>query len=194
MPPKFFRAPAEFRSWLRQHHAQASELLVGFHKRESSKPSLTWPESVDEALCFGWIDGVRRRIDDASYSIRFTPRRPGSVWSAVNIAKVERLEQEGRMTDAGRAAFARRRENRSGIYAYEQRPQELPPEYRAILDRDAKAAADFDSRPAGYRKTAIWKVVSARQEATRQRRLAQLVDCHARGELIPELRRIAHGG
>lgn len=98
------------------------------------------------------------------------------------------------MTDAGRAAFARRRENRSGIYAYEQRPQELPPEYRAILDRDAKAAADFDSRPAGYRKTAIWKVVSARQEATRQRRLAQLVDCHARGELIPELRRIAHGG
>ena len=189
MPPKFFRSPAEFHSWLRQHHADSSELLVAFHKRASGEPSLTWAESVDEALCFGWIDGVRRRIDDTSYSIRFTPRRPGSVWSAVNIAKVEKLEQEGRMTDAGRAAFARRRENRSGIYAYEQRPQELPPEYRAVLDQDAQAAADFDARPAGYRKTAIWKVVSAKQEATRLRRLAQLVDCHARGELIPELDR-----
>ncbi len=144
---------------------------------------------MDEALCYGWIDGVRRRIDDASYSIRFTARRPGSVWSAVNIAKAEKLEQEGRMTDAGRAAFARRKENRSGIYAYEQRPQELPPEYRAALERNPAAARDFDARPAWYRKTAIWKIVSAKQEPTRQRRLAQLVDCHARGELIPELRR-----
>ena len=193
MRPKFFPTPADFRRWLEENHVATAELLVGFHKRESGRPSLTWPESVDEALCFGWIDGVRRRIDDTSYSIRFTPRKPQSTWSAVNIAKFEKLEQEGRMTAAGRAAFARRRENRSGIYAYEQRPQELPPEYRAILDRDAKAAADFDARPAGYRKTAIWKVVSAKQEATRQRRLAQLVDCHARGELIPELRRAAKG-
>ena len=193
MPPTFFATAAELRRWLEKHHAEARELLVGFHKRESGRPSLTWPESVDEALCFGWIDGVRRRIDDASYSIRFTPRRTGSVWSAVNIAKVEKLEQEGRMTEAGRIAFARRRENRSGIYSYEQRPQELPPEYRALLDQDAEAAADFDARPAGYRKTAIWKVVSAKQEATRQRRLAQLIDCHARGELIPELRRAPKG-
>ena len=189
MKPHFFATPAAFRHWLAAHHADTSELLVGFHKRASAEPSLTWPESVDEALCFGWIDGVRRRIDDTSYSIRFTPRKPGSVWSAVNIAKVDRLEQEGRMTAAGRAAFARRRENRSGIYAYEQRPQELPPEYRALLDQIAQAAADFDGRPAWYRKTAIWKVVSAKQEATRLRRLAQLVDCHARGELIPELDR-----
>ncbi len=189
MEPVYFAAPAAFRAWLPAHHADASELLVGFHKRESGRPSLTWPESVDEALCFGWIDGVRRRIDDASYSIRFTPRRSGSVWSAVNIAKVAQLEQEGRMTDAGRAAFARRRENRSGIYAYEQRPQELPAEYRARLDRSPEAARDFDARPAGYRKTAIWKVVSAKQETTRLRRLAELIDCHERGELIPELRR-----
>ena len=189
MQPTFFSTPVDFRRWLEEHHADASELLVGFHKRASGEASLTWPESVDEALCFGWIDGVRRRIDDTSYSIRFTPRKPGSVWSAVNIAKVDRLEQEGRMTAAGWDAFARRRENRSGIYAYEQRPQELPPEYRALLDQDARAAADFDGRPAWYRKTAIWKVVSAKQEATRLRRLAQLVDCHARGELIPELDR-----
>ena len=189
MKPHFFATPAAFRHWLAAHHADTSELRVGFHKRASAEPSLTWPESVDEALCFGWIDGVRRRIDDTTYSIRFTPRKAGSVWSAVNIAKVDRLEQEGRMTAAGRAAFARRRENRSGIYAYEQRPQELPPEYRALLDQNAQAAADFDARPAWYRKTAIWKVVSAKQEATRLRRLAQLVDCHARGELIPELDR-----
>jgi len=192
--PTFFANAAGFRRWLEKHHTEASELLVGFHKRESGRPSLTWPESVDEALCFGWIDGVRRRIDDASYSIRFTPRRPGSVWSAVNIAKVEKLEREGRMTDAGRVAFARRRENRSGIYAYEQRPQELPPEYRAVLDRTPAAARDFDARPAGYRKTAIWKVLSAKQESTRLRRLAELVACHASGELIPDLRRTPRNG
>ena len=190
MKPLFFPTAAQFRRWLEAHHASASELLVGFHKRESGKPSLTWPESVDEALCFGWIDGVRRRIDADSYSIRFSPRRATSIWSAVNIAKVEALERSARMTDAGRAAFARRRENRSGTYAYEQRPQELPPEYRRILDANPAAARDFDARPAGYRRTAIWKVVSAKQEATRLRRLAQLVDCHACGELIPELRRV----
>ncbi len=193
MVPRFFPTPAAFRSWLEQHHADASELLVGFYKRDSGKPSLTWPESVDEALCFGWIDGVRRRVDDTAYSIRFTPRKAGSVWSAVNIAKVDTLEKSGRMTDAGRAAFARRQENRSGIYAYEQRPQELPPDYRARLDRNAKAAADFDSRPAWYRKTAVWKIVSAKQEATRLRRLTQLVECHARGEVIPELDRKPKG-
>jgi uncharacterized protein YdeI (YjbR/CyaY-like superfamily) len=187
--PAFFATPDEFRAWLVAHHTAATELVVGFHKRESGRASLTWPESVDEALCFGWIDGVRRRIDAVSYSIRFTPRRAGSVWSAVNIAKAEKLERDGRMTDAGRAAFARRRANRSGVYAYEQRPQELPSEYRALLDRNPPAARDFDARPAGYRKTAIWKIVSARREATRLRRLAQLIDCHARGELLPELRR-----
>ena len=150
---------------------------------------MTWPESVDEALCFGWIDGVRRRIDEESYSIRFTPRKAGSVWSAINIAKVAALEKAGRMRDAGRVAFVRREENRSGIYSYEQRPQELPPEYRKVLDKSRAAAKDFDSRPPWYRKTATWKIVSAKTEATRLRRLAQLVACHARGEVIPELDR-----
>ncbi|MBP9145859.1 MAG: YdeI/OmpD-associated family protein [Thermoanaerobaculia bacterium] len=189
MPPSFFPSAVEFRRWLEDNHATATELLVGFRRRDSGRPSLTWPESVDEALCFGWIDGVRRRIDEASYSIRFTPRRAASVWSAVNIAKFGKLEEEGRMTDAGRAAFSRRKENRSGIYAYEQRPQELPREYRAQLDQNPQAARDFDARPAGYRKTAIWKIVSAKQATTRLRRFAELVDCHARGELIPDLRR-----
>jgi uncharacterized protein YdeI (YjbR/CyaY-like superfamily) len=189
MKPLFFATPALFRRWLAEHHAKASELLVGFHKRESGKPSISWPESVDEALCFGWIDGVRRRIDETSYSIRFTPRKAGSTWSAINIAKVEKLEGSGRMTDAGRAAFALRRENRSGVYSYEQRPQELAPEHRAELDRHQAAAADFDARPAWYRQAATWKIVSAKQEKTRTRRLQQLIDCHARGEVIPELRR-----
>lgn len=189
MKPLFFPTAARFRRWLEVHHASASELFVGFHRRASGKPSLTWPESVDEALCFGWIDGVRRRIDADSYSIRFSPRRDASIWSAVNIAKVEALERSGRMTDAGRAAFARRRENRSGTYSYEQRPQDLPPAYRRILDANPGAARDFDARPPWYRKTATWRVLSAKQEGTRLRRLAQLVDCHARGEAIVELRR-----
>ncbi len=189
MSPTFFRTAAHFRRWLTTHHASARELLVGFHKKASAQPSLTWPESVDEALCFGWIDGVRRRIDGERYSIRFTPRKTGSVWSAVNIAKVAVLEKDGRMTASGRAAFARRKENRSGIYSYEQRPQELPPAYRKILDRNRAAARDFDSCPPSYRKTAIWHVVSAKQEETRLRRLTRLVECHARGEILPQLQR-----
>ena len=147
-PALFFAGPAKFRDWLAAHHAEATELLVGFHKLDSGQPSLTWPESVDEALCFGWIDGVRRRIDETSYSIRFTPRKAASVWSAVNIAKVAKLEAEGRMTEAGRTAFARRRENRSGIYAYEQRPQELPPEYRARARPEPAGGARLRRPPA----------------------------------------------
>jgi uncharacterized protein YdeI (YjbR/CyaY-like superfamily) len=184
-----FRSPAEFRRWLEKNHATASELQVGYWKKESGRPSLTWPESVDEALCFGWIDGVRRSVDEQSYTIRFTPRKPTSVWSAINIAKVEQLERDGRMTAAGRAAFARRKENRSGIYSYEKRPGELPPEYRVALDRRKSAARDFDSRPPSYRRAAIWWVVSAKAEATRLRRLAQLIDLHAAGETIPQFTR-----
>ena len=131
----YFRSPAEFRVWLERHHGSEPELQVGYWKKETGKPSLTWPESVDEALCFGWIDGVRRSVDATRFTIRFTPRKPTSTWSAINIAKFEKLETEGRMTDAGRAAFAKRRENRSGIYSYEQRPEALPPEFRKVLDR-----------------------------------------------------------
>src|SRR5258708_35999652 len=120
MTPHFFATPADFRKWLAKNHSSASELLVGFYKKDSGKPSITWPESVDQALCFGWIDGVRRRIDDVSYSIRFTPRKPRSVWSAVNIKRVEELSRQGLMRPAGVKAFEARQEERSGIYSFEQ--------------------------------------------------------------------------
>jgi len=121
MPPTFFATPAEFRAWFEEHDERAQELLVGFYKKGSGRPSITWPEAVDEALCCGWIDGVRRSLDDASYVIRFTPRKPRSTWSAVNIKRVEELTAQGRMRPAGLAAFAKRAEDRSSIYAYEQR-------------------------------------------------------------------------
>lgn len=189
MRVNYFRSPADFRRWLEKHHATETELQVGFWKKATGEPSVTWPESVDEALCFGWIDGVRHRVDEARYTIRFTPRQPTSLWSAVNIARFEALEREGRTTDAGRAAFARRKENRSGVYSYEQRPEELPAAYRRTLDRRKRAATDFDSRPPSYRRAAVWWVVSAKTEATRQRRLAQLVELHAAGETIPQFTR-----
>ena len=121
MKPRFFATPADFRAWLARNHGRAGELLVGFHRRDSGRPSITWPQSVDEALCFGWIDGVRRRIDDRRYTIRFTPRRRGSIWSAVNIKRAQELQNLGRMAPAGLAAFEARRDDRSAIYSYEQR-------------------------------------------------------------------------
>ena len=178
--PRFFRTPAELRRWFARHHATARELLVGYWKVDSGEPSITWPESVDEALCVGWIDGLRKRVDDERYVIRFSPRQPTSIWSAVNVARVQVLEAAGRMTDAGRAAFALRRENRSGVYSFEQRSVELPPEYDKLLKADRAAWRDFESRPASYRKAVMWWIVSAKQEATRQRRLAQLIECSAR--------------
>src|SRR3978361_2263516 len=120
MEPTFFAAPEDFRAWLEAHHDTHADLLVCCHKKGSGRPSITWPESVDEALCFGWIDGVRRRIDDRSYSIRFTPRKPGSIWSAVNVKKMAALETAGKMTDAGRDAFAARSDAKTAIYAYEK--------------------------------------------------------------------------
>jgi uncharacterized protein YdeI (YjbR/CyaY-like superfamily) len=187
--PVFFRSPAELRRWFARHHATARELLVGYWKVGSGRPSITWPESVDEALCVGWIDGVRRRLDDERYVIRFTPRKATSVWSAVNIARVQALEAEGRMTDAGRAAFAARRENRSGIYSFEQRSVELPPAYAKLLKANRAAWRDFRSRAPSYRKAAMWWIVSAKQEATRQRRLARLIELAAQGLPIPAFSR-----
>jgi uncharacterized protein YdeI (YjbR/CyaY-like superfamily) len=178
--PAFFATPAKFRAWLAKNHAQATELLVGFYKRDSGKPSITWPESVDEALCFGWIDGVRRSIDAESYSIRFSPRKATSVWSAVNIKRVAVLTEEGRMTSAGLAAFEKRRENRSGVYAYEQRSAELPEEYAKALAKNAAARKFFEAQPPSYRKTMMWWIVSAKREETRQTRLAKLIaECAA---------------
>jgi uncharacterized protein YdeI (YjbR/CyaY-like superfamily) len=184
----YFRSPAEFRSWLAKHHARASELLVGFHRKDSGRPSLPWPESVAEALCFGWIDGIRRRVDETRYTIRFTPRRTRSIWSNVNIRIARELVKSGRMRPAGLRAFEARKEYRSGIYSFEQRTVELPPKYARVLRKNAKAHAFFESSGANYRKAAMWWIVSAKQEATRLRRLASLVENSAKGERVPPFR------
>ena len=184
MEPTFFAAPEEMRAWLAQHHATARELLVGFHKVGTGQPSVTWPQSVDEALCFGWIDGVRRRVDEAGYTVRFTPRRPGSVWSAVNIGRVAVLQAEGRMQPAGLAAFGRRRQDRSAIYAYENGPAELPPELLATLRANPAARAFFEAQPPGYRRTAVWRIVRAKQAATQSKRLEKLIAASAEGRRL----------
>lgn len=189
MRPKFFAGPVPFRRWLRVHHATAAELLVGFRKVGSGKPSITWPESVDEALCVGWIDGVRRRVDDEVYTVRFTPRRASSSWSAVNLAKAKSLIRAERMQATGLAAYEAHRPRPGGHYSYEQRPESLPPPYARVLNRNRAAAAYFAARPASYRRAAIWWVVSARHAATRTRRLEALVAVSARAEPIPQFTR-----
>jgi uncharacterized protein YdeI (YjbR/CyaY-like superfamily) len=187
--PRFFRSPAELRRWFARHHASAAELFLGYWRVGSGQKSVTWPESVDEALCVGWIDGVTRRIDEQRYVIRFTPRKASSIWSAVNIARVQALEAEGRMQDAGRAAFALRRKHKSGVYSFEQESVELPDEYAKLLATNRKAHAHFQARAPSYRKAVLWWIVSAKQEATRQRRLAQLIEHGERGALIYQFSR-----
>ena len=179
--PKFFKTPSAFNQWLAANHAKSKELWVGFYNKRSSKPSITWPESVDEALCFGWIDGVRKNIDEESYKIRFSPRKPGSIWSAVNNRNVERLINEGRMRPAGLKAFAARKEYRSGIYSYEQRSPELVEPYLGKLKRNKAAWKFFQAQPPGYRKIMNWWVVSAKQEATRLKRIEKLIEESAQG-------------
>jgi uncharacterized protein YdeI (YjbR/CyaY-like superfamily) len=186
MEPNFFALPAEFRAWLEEHHEFATELLVGFHKRHTGQPSLTWAESVDQALCFGWIDGVRRTIDADRYTIRFTPRKPGSTWSAVNIARVGELTALGLMRPAGLAAFERRVEARSKIYAYEQESQALDAADEAAFRANAPAWAFFQAQAPSYRRSAIWWVVSAKKEETRRKRLSTLIHDSEQG------RRLAH--
>jgi len=180
--PTFFRTPADLRKWFRKNHATATELWIGFYKVGSGKPSVTWPESVDEALCCGWIDGIRKTIDEDSYKIRFTPRRPRSVWSAVNIKRVKVLSDEKRMLPAGRKAFEARRENRSGIYSYEQRPQDLPQPYLGEMKRNKAAWAFFAAQPPSYRKVMTWFILSAKREETRLQRLKKLIDVSATGK------------
>jgi uncharacterized protein YdeI (YjbR/CyaY-like superfamily) len=187
--PTFFRAAAELQRWFGKHHASAGELHVGYWKVGSGRPSITWPQSVDEALCVGWIDGVRKRIDDASYMIRFTPRRATSIWSAVNVARFEALDAQGRITAAGQAAFAARREDRSRVYSFEQGSLELPADCAALLRGNAKACVDFDARAPSYRKAVIWWIVSAKQEATRRRRLALLIEHGERGHALHQFSR-----
>jgi uncharacterized protein YdeI (YjbR/CyaY-like superfamily) len=187
--PKFFASPEAFRRWLATHHHTAPELLVGFYKRSTGKPSMTWPESVDEALSVGWIDGVRKRIDEISYTIRFSPRRARSVWSAVNIRRVQQLEKLGRMQPAGLKAFERRTANRSGIYSYEKRPDALGDPYQQMLRANTAAWDFFHTTPRWYQRAVTWWVISAKKEETRLRRVRALIEDSAQGRTVAPLTR-----
>ena len=188
MPVKFFKSPSDFRKWLEANHLTAKELWVGFYKKDSGRPSITWPESVNEALCFGWIDGIRKSIDEESYMIRFTPRNSSSVWSAVNIKNALTLIKQERMRPAGLKAFEARKENRSGIYSYEQRSPELEAKYARKLKRNRAAWEFFQSQPAWYRKQMNWWVVSAKKEETRLKRLAKLIEDSSRGQTLSQFK------
>jgi uncharacterized protein YdeI (YjbR/CyaY-like superfamily) len=176
----FFATPAEFRRWLEANHETADELAVGFYKRASGKPSMTWSEAVDEALCFGWIDGVRRPHGEDSYTIRFTPRRPGSHWSAVNVKKANQLIADGRMRPAGQKAFEQRRPDRTAQASYERSDEpELTPEQERQFKEHAKAWEFFSAQPPWYRRTALHWVTSAKKPETRERRLQRLIAASA---------------
>jgi uncharacterized protein YdeI (YjbR/CyaY-like superfamily) len=176
MKPTFFEKPEDFRAWLQKNHATNTELLVGFYKKSSGKPSITWKESVDQALCFGWIDGVRRSLDADSYTIRFTPRTPRSTWSAVNIDRATELKRLGLMTPAGLAAFERRSDERSRIYSYERENATLDRASEKLFRSDRKAWAFFERQAPSYKRAAVWWVTSAKREETRARRLATLIE------------------
>jgi uncharacterized protein YdeI (YjbR/CyaY-like superfamily) len=186
--PVFFARPALFRKWLESNHETQSELLVGFYKRDSGHESMTWPESVAEALCFGWIDGVRRRLDDLSYAIRFTPRKAASIWSTVNTNTMRQLIAAKRAHSAGMRAFERRREAKSSVYAYENR-------HTSVFDGDSECTFKrhkgawkfFEQCPPWYRRTTTWRVISAKRPETRAKRLAELIACCAERRAIPSL-------
>ena len=181
--PTFFATPAEWRAWLEKHHATATELSVGFWKKDSGKPSITWPQSVDEALAFGWIDGVRHRIDDESYRIRFTPRKPGGIWSQVNIGRFAELKAQGRIAPAGQAAYDIG-SGRTRQYSHEKAEEEFIPAELKAFKANAPAWTNFQAFPPSYRKVAVHRVTSAKGEATRAKRLAILIDASANGRRL----------
>ena len=188
MTLSYFPTPQDFRNWLEKNHDKESELWVGFYKVGTGKTSLTWSQAVDQALCFGWIDGIRKSIDSDSYCNRFTPRKPKSTWSAINIRKVEEMNKLGLMRPAGMAAFEKRNEQKSAIYSYENRPEKLSDEYEIALKSNQKAWDFFQSQPPSYRRTAIYLVMSAKQEATRLKRLNDLIADSEAGLKIKPLR------
>ena len=183
MPPIYFESPAEWRDWLRRHHGTAEELWVGFHKKATGRPTLTWPESVDQALCFGWIDGIRKTVDADRYVIRFTPRRPGSNWSLVNTKRVAELTRLGLMRAAGKRVFEQRTAKSS--YSYEQRRDAaLPPAFETRFKANPEAWKFFQAQPPGYRRLCAFYVISAKQDATRSKRLARLIGESAAGRRL----------
>ena len=191
MKVKHFKNREAFRAWLAKNHARERELWVGYYKKDSGRASITWPESVDEGLCYGWIDGLRKSVDEISYTIRFTPRRPGSIWSAINTRRANELIKSGDMQAAGLAAFKLRKAFRSGIYTYEQRSAELDDKYAKLIRRNGAAWKFYQAQPPGYRKLANWWVVSAKLEATRLARLEKLITHCANGERLPQWARPA---
>jgi len=190
MKVKHFKTPSEFRKWLATHHTTEAELWAGYCKKTTGRPSMTWSESVDEALCYGWIDGIRKGIDDTTYTIRFTPRKPRSIWSAINIRRAQELIEEGRMRATGLKAFEARMENRSGVYSYEQRKEQLDEPYAKKLKRNKPAWEFYQAQPASYRRAANWWVVSAKKEETRLKRLEKLIEDSAGARTIPQFTRI----
>jgi uncharacterized protein YdeI (YjbR/CyaY-like superfamily) len=190
MRPRFFPTPSKFRAWLQQHHANSRELWVGFYKKDSGNPSITWPEAVDQALCFGWIDGVRKSLDAASYVIRFTPRKSNSTWSAMNIARAKELAAQGVMSPAGLKAFENRSDEKSAIYSYEQRKSaQLEDSQEQKFRANQRAWDFFQSQPPWYRRTATFWVISAKKEETREKRLAILIKYSERQKPVPPLAR-----
>jgi len=191
MKPVYFRSPADFSDWLDRHGSTVPELMVGLYRKESGRETITYPEAVDVALCFGWIDGVRRCVDQHSYCIRFTPRKARSIWSKINIKRAENLRNLGLMRPAGLKVFEARSHERSGIYSFENAPRELEPVYQRELQRDKRAWAYFQSRPPWYQRTASFWVMSAKKAETRHHRLAILIADSAKGRTIKPLTRPA---
>jgi uncharacterized protein YdeI (YjbR/CyaY-like superfamily) len=187
--PRYFATPNELRAWLQEHHATADELWVGFYKKGSGRPSISWPEAVDEALCFGWVDSIRKRIDEERYVNRFTPRKPNRTWSAKNVRRFEELASQRRVRAAGRRAFEQRRLDTTGTYSYEQRHAvRLPAAFERRFRAKEKAWTWFQAQPEGYRASALFWVMSAKKPETRERRFGTLIDDSGRGRRVPPLR------
>jgi uncharacterized protein YdeI (YjbR/CyaY-like superfamily) len=187
--PHFFPNPADFRKWLEKHHATEREVIVGFYRKETGKPSITWPQSVEEALCFGWIDGVRHKLDETSYTIRFTPRKPTSIWSKINLASMERLIASGRIAPAGLKLYESRDAKKTNLYSFEREQAAFTPAQEKLFRKNTKAWKFWERQVPSYRRPATWWVISAKQEATRERRLNTLIVSSAKGLKLPQLRR-----
>lgn len=183
---KFFRTGAAFRRWLEKNHAKADELWLGMYRKDSGRGGITYAEALDEALCYGWIDGIRKKLDPESFATRFTPRRAGSIWSNVNIAHVERLKKEGRMNERGLAAYEAKEPSRIGVYSFERDVAELEPQMKKIFSREVVAWAYFQAQPPYYRRIASFWVISAKRDETRQRRLTQLIEHSANKTRLPQ--------
>ena len=172
---RFFRSPSGFRRWLEKNHDKSQELWIGFYRKVSGKGGMTYHEALDEALCFGWIDGIRKKIDEHSFTNRFTPRKKNSIWSNVNVAHIERLKREGRMMTPGIAAFNAKDETRAGVYSFERERAELEPQMKKRFRENAKAWKYFEAQPPYYRRIAAWWIISAKRDETREKRLAELI-------------------